>query len=95
GARRRASFVCFVSFVGTHPFHSHTAWQETARLLRELDSTSRKILGMIGEGLSILTRQPWPALNQTNQLGIGVTHIEPKMLRFLLRAVRCRFDLFS
>ena len=47
-----------------------TAWRETARLLRELDSTGRKMLGMIGEGLSILTRQPWPALNQTSQLEI-------------------------
>ena len=72
-----------------------TAWRETARLLRELDSTGRKMLGMIGEGLSILTRQPWPALNQTSQLGISFTRIEPKMLRFLLRAVRYRFDLFS
>lgn len=41
-----------------------------ARRLRELDSTGRKMLGMIGEGLSILIRQPWPAPDQTSQLGI-------------------------
>ena len=46
---------------------------------------------MNGEGLSILTRQPWPALNQTSQLGVGVTHIGPKTLRFLrARVVRFR-----
>jgi len=53
------------------------------------------MLGMIGEGLPVLIRQPWPTLNQTSQLGISFTRIEPKMLRFLLRAVRYRFDLFS
>ena len=47
-----------------------TAWRETARLLRELDSTGRKMLGMIDAGLSILIRQPWPTLNQTSQLEI-------------------------
>ena len=44
---------------GSHPFQSHTALQETARLFRELDSTGCKLLGMIGEGLPILTPQPW------------------------------------
>ena len=28
------------------------------------------MLGMIGEGLSVLIRQPWPAPDQTSQLGI-------------------------
>ena len=28
------------------------------------------MLGMIGEGLSILTRQPWPAPDQASQRGI-------------------------
>ena len=65
-----ASFVCFVFFVAAHPSHSRTAWQATAKLLRELDSTSRKMLGMIGEGLSFLIRQPWPAPDQASQLRI-------------------------
>jgi len=75
---RWTSFVCFVSFVAAHSFHSRTAWQATARLLRELDSTCRKMLGLIGEGLPILTRQPWPALDQTSQLGIGFTRLGPE-----------------
>ena len=54
----------------------------------------RKMIGMICKGLPVLIRQPWPAPDQTSQLGIGFTRIEPKMLRFLLRAVRCRFNLF-
>lgn len=52
------------------------------------------MLGLFDEGLSILASQPWPAIDQTSQLGISFTRIGPKMLRFLLRAVRCRFDLF-
>ncbi len=44
------------------------------------------MLRMIGEGLPVIIRQPWPAPDQTSQLGIGFTRIGLKMLRFLLRA---------
>ena len=57
-----------VASVAARRFDARTASPATARLFRELDSTGRKLFGVIGEGLPILTRQPWPASDQTSQL---------------------------